>query len=1085
MTTQARSPQPGSGKSRPKETKHLHFDLSHYPDHNDLTLHVGVRRHALKPHRDETRAAAAASSDLLRLIPGHRLTHFVEAVELPADAPILLRVTSAKRPAAAKLDTLTHAAIHIPTASRHKALIERWRREDAAGLPPRPHPKLKALGVKFPGDTWQKDKDYYRKLIVDAAALQHPMDVAITLVMHHPELMSLDPDVHARVNAYLEYIDSMDSLARSIMEQATTHAHAPKADNNWVNAVPATGADMSAPDPRGLQIYSWSKPTRDAMAFPGIPGKPLSEALQITKDAADLKDWSYVVQPGTTCVGGPHQSAPAMFAELDRPSRRLLEAVGDARAQFMTRDITPNSGVLYSDVKFEGTTLSLGVTNQWVRWLSVYVEFLGPDGKTPVKPEGWTTQLPAHFTQFETDTKKYLQWISARNTILGIPVKASPTTITFPWPTNNPSGARILCGGVGCFDGNNIGRWDDVVCPAGAVLTAIFNYAVPIFFLISGTSYVWPKKMDELVKQAIETFLMVLKVIINGPVAAKIANGDISNVYAAFGNMAMDIMVKAVPEVTAIIVAEIGSEEAVEEAVPIAGWIVQAASVVADMATIAQTVVEVLASYATMELDVNKVMDVKLTVAPDEKSSEGKVWPSQSDHWQATLQYSNGPAYQKTGRLDATRTTGPIEVAFSALPAGGTLTATFAVYSSDDWLCGKAESVSLPAPVNDAVMLIPAAGSDQLRITQFPAPLTVKTRYLHKTRLVYDGGHHHWSDSAAAPTATAASLDATPSGNHLTSLAGITLSQLTGALGYVWNAAGLKLPDCAGGTAPPLPFAFQNISVVPANDRNQDWPSPKCSFAFQPCLVYDLLGPRSQPARNFYFDPRNERYHLRRVILDRNTEFSTAPGQSFGRFHLPMNALAVHTAGYVVGVSTSSHKLEVLPLMDAPVADADAPSAMMKGGLGRRPGLFHSPLAVVTTVDGRILVLDQRIESAALSAQSRIQALDVHGNPVSCFAGKSPEFMLKDDGPTVKYLDMGVESKGYVYVLKIMGDQSDPANYMLDIYNPDGTFLVESPGVTAGKLAVSLWRDVYTLNYEMLTGPNGPEPSVSWWSASA
>src|SRR5205085_2695727 len=138
------------------------------------------------------------------------------------------------------------------------------------------------------------------------------------------------------------------------------------------------------------------------------------------------------------------------------------------------------------------------------------------------------------------------------------------------------------------------------------------------------------------------------------------------------------------------------------------------------------------------------------------------------------------------------------------------------------------------------------------------------------------------------------------------------------------------------------------------------------------------------------------------------------------------------------------------------------------------------------TIDGRILVLDQDYTSVGLTAPARIQALDVFGNPVLCFAGStSAELTLKTESAQVTYLDMGVESKGYIYVLKVVGDQTQPNNYMLDIYQPNGAFLTQTAGVTAGKMVVSLWRDVYTLNFEVIIGPNGTEPSVSWWSPPA
>jgi hypothetical protein len=82
-------------------------DLSHYPNHDHFTLHVGMRKHLLQTHCAETRAAAADSCNLLGLITRDRRTHFVEAVELLADSPILLRQTSSRRPAAARPAPLT------------------------------------------------------------------------------------------------------------------------------------------------------------------------------------------------------------------------------------------------------------------------------------------------------------------------------------------------------------------------------------------------------------------------------------------------------------------------------------------------------------------------------------------------------------------------------------------------------------------------------------------------------------------------------------------------------------------------------------------------------------------------------------------------------------------------------------------------------------------------------------------------------------------------------------------------------------------------------------------------------------------
>ena len=602
-------------------------------------------------------------------------------MELPADVPILLRVTSSKRPAAANIDTMAIAAIHLPPEARKKALLARWEREAAAGLPMRPHPKLEALGVKAPAaDASEQEKIDYKNLIIEADKVQGAMDAATTLVLHHPELMSLDADILGKANAYVEYAPGISDLAYSIYQQAIKYANDPTQDN-WVNPAPATGPDLHTPDPRKTQVYRWSDATRQAVATPGVPG-PLAATLQSTKNDPELQNWSYVVQSGTTTIGGANQPAPRMFSKFKRPAPSQAAAGGGNGARLVTRDVTPHSGVEYSEVTFEDGKFSMKLTNDWIRWLSVYVEFLGPDGVTLIAPQGWKSFLPATFSDFESDTQKYLLWCSARDTILGIPLEASPAEISFPWPTNNPSAVRILCGGLGILnanvDGRSVGGWDTRVCLGGAILTGILNFALPTIFLVAGAAFTFGEDMDEDVKEGIEGFLTVSRLIIEGPIAAELAGGEIKILFVAFANTAIDLLLKAVPKVAAKLAAEITVEE-IADAVPVAGWIAEVISLAADAALLIETTVEVLSSYATIELDVNKVMDVTVIVYPDPSSAGGKQWPSQSDHWQATLQYRDGTTYQKTGTLDPATTAGPIAVKFASVPAGGSLKAIFAV----------------------------------------------------------------------------------------------------------------------------------------------------------------------------------------------------------------------------------------------------------------------------------------------------------------------------------------------------------------------------------------------------------------------
>ncbi|MHA6195111.1 hypothetical protein ACX3YG_12145 [Pseudomonas wadenswilerensis] len=90
-----------------------------------------------------------------------------------------------------------------------------------------------------------------------------------------------------------------------------------------------------------------------------------------------------------------------------------------------------------------------------------------------------------------------------------------------------------------------------------------------------------------------------------------------------------------------------------------------------------------------------------------------------------------------------------------------------------------------------------------------------------------------------------------------------------------------------------------------------------------------------------------------------------------------------------------------------------------------------------------------------------------------------------------EFLDMAVEARGYVYVLSCSANGSEPSNYVLDVYAPDGSFCFRSPdpsktstpqNLVAGKLTVDIWRNIYGLTYETLVAPSGaPQPGVGHW----
>ncbi len=195
-------------------------------------------------------------------------------------------------------------------------------------------------------------------------------------------------------------------------------------------------------------------------------------------------------------------------------------------------------------------------------------------------------------------------------------------------------------------------------------------------------------------------------------------------------------------------------------------------------------------------------------------------------------------------------------------------------------------------------------------------------------------------------------------------------------------------------------------------------------------------------------------------------------------------ALLLHPAGKIVSISIADHQIETLKLPDVAASDDQASSqlvAIRHGGEGNLPGLLSAPTAAAISPDGVVLVLEQ--------GNNRIQAFDVNGNPVSYFTKQSQPYFLNltatASGDT-QYLDLAVEYTGFMYVLSY--NQSSQS-YQMDIYHPTQTGtapICTTSNMNAGRLTVDFWRNVYTLNFEVLqlngVFPPVTEPSVSLWT---
>jgi hypothetical protein len=305
-------------------------------------------------------------------------------------------------------------------------------------------------------------------------------------------------------------------------------------------------------------------------------------------------------------------------------------------------------------------------------------------------------------------------------------------------------------------------------------------------------------------------------------------------------------------------------------------------------------------------------------------------------------------------------------------------------------------------------------------------------------------------------------------------------------LGYSWRASGQGLPFAGSSTpANGQMYAFQNVSYLASPEAALK--SSKSGYTGLQRIAYDQFGPLAQGAtglgNNFFLDVCVDGTHLRSITLDNTTPFDESGTKSWGKFSQPnLDAAIVHPGGFAVAVNWKNSKMEILTIPSASTSDADAKTATMASGQGLRDGLMNGPVALAVTPDGKLLVLE--------TTNQRIQAFDTKANPVLAFdptgsGTLSATMPLKARTGPVTYLDMGTESKGYIYVLSYVGKGDAATDYNLDIYDPSGAYLSTTNGLNAAKLVVNMWRDVYTLNYEVLLGPaRRTEPSVSHWIPS-
>jgi hypothetical protein len=759
------------------------------------------------------------------------------------------------------------------------------------------------------------------------------------------------------------------------------------------------------------------------------------------------------------------------LAAAESLQRIHLGIVTDAGDKIVwTREST---GDLFGEIR-------LKTKNERLRHLSAYAEFFDTQDR-PIRLERPLADIPVPVALLFDNhaTKRYVGVIPPVDTVFGVPLPAEERTLSIPFP-QEAAKMRLYWGGLGT------GHYDETVCACGITATVVFELALPVLLLALGaaeykTGFV-AKLLDD--PKVLYGVIGLGVTLIGGGSGGYIALAqDPGRAAQTVGLKLGPALGKAALGKFSLYLARKTAEGTSKRLIPFVNFAMFMMDVAATTAQLGQTIYAIAQSPWYYDIEITRTFDVAVTIKPDPQFGK---FPDYHEELKVQVLYDSGAELKHTTtKLPRETISQPIKMRFNDAPAGGRVKVMAFFYSASGWLSGSGSTGWIDAKGDGDSSL------KQVEITMKNAliPLSANSVYEHRQSTVMDGGKQKWK-AGPAPTATIATRPR-DAAHEVLAWTGITVAQQPGMIGYSWQARGTALPrDKAGAPTGDALFVVQNLSLL--EDPSARQAVTPVGFSAQSGVTYDLTSGNDGSGRSFFIDPSRGAidpatnpaggYHLRRVALSAGStpRFNVANNESWGRFPRPVDSFVCHPQGRIAAISLETDKIYILELPAAPTTDEKATLASLASGEGVRDGLLSRPRAIAVALDGRLLVLED--------GNRRIQSFDYTGNPVKYFKGdgveKSCTMPLRDTAAPATYLDLSVESKGYLFVLAFEGDTATAkaAQYRVDIYEPDGSFLVSTPGVAAAKIAVDLARSLFTLNYETLSGPGGrTEPSISMW----
>lgn len=1063
------------------EARTYFFDLSNAnPDH-DFFLVAGARHHRLSATTLAQVEQAKRDSPLLQRVSSGTITHVGAALPMSTSLQMCYIKSVPRGATAARGDWHMHTMFyHVPAAntaqsSKTLAAALACGKSPVVSLQSEFHACMKnsapgnldgalSTGLQASlnavasnnsfctGAQFDQYKDYF--------------DHAMALVCHHPEIGSFDGPTLAYVQQAIVCADAnLVSLAASLVRQgpATT------TPGGWATLLeykdPDTGLPKLAKNGDKLYITQHSAITLQMTGaainsiLPKVKNDPLLGAnitgLAKTDLNNKLQGKMWVTMDGTPTRALAQQSAPRLSAS-SAPNSVGLTLLGDsAGPSFTARDVSSGNGYRVANVSGSGRTVTFTVENWYLRYLGLYIRFLDGAGQ-PIEYSKLPAATQSLFVAGLCGTYDcFMSLINQELVILGVPIRQNTQTYSIALPSSAAS-MQILAGGIG--SGTN--SYPDTVKP-GAVMTVLLDLAVPGLFLAMSAVNGYASLSAKL-SASREMLTIAAQIVI-----LAISDSAVFGAYkdaSVFTNLMPSLLsaVKKAPALYAEIQANMEAGEAegaAEDAIPFGfGTLIQAVMALGAVAQMVETSAEIANAPWTFVTQIDATHDLKVTLSHDPRDTQG--FPETATHYTLLAVCDSGsPAESGPILMPTTTRTQPLEYTFKNFPSGGKVTVTAGFYSNTDWLAGTGVTGALDNTLDNVA----------ITIKENLVPLTATTVYTHKQKMGLDANGKHIWIAGRQPAVQAPSCS--NRAGSLCVLQGITVSEAFGAVGYVWQSYSPAVSSFGAGAVSQL-YQFANVSFTDQPEKG--WLHSGGGFTSPPRLAYSRTSPISQ---NFYVDTSASNAVVRRINMtgvDIAPTFD-APGSNLavGRFNFSSDVFLIHPTGKLISLNAARGKLEVLAPSAVPVADASAPLAQSFSGPGSREGLLNGPVLAAIEPKGSILVLEQ--------AGNRIQAFDTGANPTRFFAGSST-MALKPQAGNVEYLDMAIEFKGYIYVLS---RNTSSGIYSMDIYTPAGALLATTVNMNVAKLAVDLFRNVFTLNFDTMQ-PVGAltQPSISEWIPS-